>query len=392
MRSSTIEYEQLHASALAKLWHNVQNSTHTEVVVASLAALKNFDFTDLPLLSLPPIYRQNLNLPSEFTKQAIDSGDPDRIADDFVPYIPGECWLQLIEKIQPVAIEAASDLVSHIIRKEIEAFRSGVYTLPEGHPEPNSLSRLSARSTLRALVRSLIHQSTRMDDRILEFSLRILAAPYPKPIPPLNWFFLLDFMGHSCEIRMVCLRLAANQLVQSGSAKNLLENYLTEFRAESCSAIEVEHCFQLLPLLIGGGIAANVWRCVVENLLTFSWEQKGGFKMALQAFGAVMQKAGSSGGSDLENVTVLAESVMSYLANIDDIVDDCMFRMFMEMCSHVPTELLEQMLAMRAADASGTSRRFRKNTLIRCYLAGQCEIVGKSLTWLNPVLDVVEDG
>lgn len=375
---------------MEKLWHNVQHSPHTEVVIASLAALQNFDFTELALLTLPEMFRQNLTLPSEFTKQAIDSGDPERKAEDFVPYIPGECWLQLIENIRPDAIEAAANFVSYIIRKEIEAFRSGVYTLPEGHPEPNSLSRLSAtRSTLRAVVRSLIHQPTRLNDRILEYNLRSLAAPFPKPIPPLNWFFLLDFMGRSVPIRMVCLLLAANQLLQSGSAKNLLENYLTEFRAESCEELEIEQCFELLPLLVGGGISANVWRGVVENLFKYSWEQ-GGFERALKAFGSVMKKTCSGGGGgaieDEQNITALAEVVMSYLTDIDDMVDDCMFRLFMEMCSHMPIELLEQMLEIRA---TATTERFRKITFIRCYLAGQSQLDRNSLTWLNPVLDNV---
>ncbi|KAG4067715.1 hypothetical protein HA402_005487 [Bradysia odoriphaga] len=146
LRSPTQEYEQLYTEAVSKLWHYILHSDCSEVISSALAALQNFDYCGLALAQIPDIFRQNLAIPSAYIKNVSDAKTIDAV--DVLDYIPGQCWVQLIQKVNPSAMGSAADLVSHYIHNEIEAYRGGVYHLPEGKPEPNNLKQLHNRSPL----------------------------------------------------------------------------------------------------------------------------------------------------------------------------------------------------------------------------------------------------
>jgi hypothetical protein len=78
-------------------------------------------------------------------------------------------------------------------------------------------------------------QSTRPacneSDIIIVEALRVLAMAYPKPIPPLDWCFLHEYFHRDLQMRKYCVIIAAKQIVCSGTAKRLIENYLMEFSA-----------------------------------------------------------------------------------------------------------------------------------------------------------------
>jgi hypothetical protein len=78
-------------------------------------------------------------------------------------------------------------------------------------------------------------QSTRPacneSDIIIVEALRVLAMAYPKPIPPLDWCFLHEYFHRDLQMRKYCVVIAAKQIVCSGTAKRLIENYLIEFNA-----------------------------------------------------------------------------------------------------------------------------------------------------------------
>lgn len=270
-----MEYEKLYTDAIAKLWHYIVYSDKSEIIVAALQALKQFDFNELPLIHIPDIFRQKLILPKEYTKTPIDAArDPAEV----LPYIPGECWVQLMQYVNHSAIDAAAELVGHFIHKEINSFRSGAYILPENHPEPTNLSRLNQQSTLRAVVKYLLAHAKNVssdNELILMACLRSISMNFPKPIPPLNWFFLLDFMNGSVEMKRLCLIIAANQLQQSGSAKNVIENYLTGFDACSCiDPAEIEYALELLPKLVAA-VEPGILKRFVVHIYSFAYTKSG---------------------------------------------------------------------------------------------------------------------
>lgn len=136
LRSPTLEYEQLYTESISKLWHFIEYSDCSEIISSALRALQNFDYCGFVLAQIPEIFRQNLIIPSAYNKAKVDV-KPDPV--DVLDYVPGQCWLQLIQKVHPSSMEDASNLVSHYIHNEIGSYRSGVYNLPEGKPEPNNL-------------------------------------------------------------------------------------------------------------------------------------------------------------------------------------------------------------------------------------------------------------
>ena len=146
----------MHAEAIEKLWQFTVNSDDAEVIQAALKALGNFDFSEMTLRQIPDVFRQNLVIPSEY-RQSEDNADSEL---PLLPYVPGECWLQLIQNINPIACKYGAQLTSQFISKEISMYRGGVYVLPEGRLEPKNLNHLHRRSPLRSIISFLIEQST----------------------------------------------------------------------------------------------------------------------------------------------------------------------------------------------------------------------------------------
>lgn len=322
LRSPTPEYELLHGDAMSKLWNYVVLSDNGLIISAALTALQNFDYTEVPLIQIPDVYRQGLTIPTEFTKIAAEA---EREPFEVMPYIPGECWLQVIQYANHSAINDAASLVGHLIHREIDGYRSGVYTLPEGHPEPSSLSRLNKQSPLRAIVKFLLAQSNgdgiAAADIVIVACLTAVSKKFPKPMPPLNWFFLLEFMGRSFEMKRLCLRIAANQIMQSGSAKNVLENYLSAFKATEClDPEEIDYCFEMLPDLVTD-ISTVVFKPFVEHIFAYALSQAeiSGFssgcllEKSLRSADAVFQKQSTN----LDNVTVVIDVFKRFLNFID---------------------------------------------------------------------------
>lgn len=223
------------------LWMYITDFDTTDIIIPALKALKNFNISELALKHISSIYQKDLKIPSEFQKiiaAAAQDPDSNRVitATDVIPYIPGECWIQLLEKVEHCAIDAAADLLHHYIENEISQFRSGVYMLTGGRTEPTDLSQLHARSPLRAVTKYLVAQSKLSHGHnapVLIHCLKCLSRKYTQPIPPYDWFFLLDILDKNIDeeefpyqIRKYCLALASNQIAHSGSARNLIENYL----------------------------------------------------------------------------------------------------------------------------------------------------------------------
>lgn len=289
LRSPTLEYEQLYSESIAKLWHYVAYSECSEIISGALTALKNFDYCGFALAQIPEMFRQNLVIPSAYTKKAIDV-NPDPV--DVLDYIPGQCWIQLIQNVNPLAIEFASDLVAHYIHNEIDSYRSGVYQLPEGKPEPNNLKQLHNRSPLRYVVEYLTMEakkSIKGNEAVVRNCLRCLSKKFPKPIPPLDMYFLIHFMNDDIDMKKYCIRILANQILQSGTAKNLLENYVSKFAEDQLNDFgEIEIVLDVLVEIING-ISTDISKQFMKRLFEFSYQKsqserkvlsKNGFSIA----------------------------------------------------------------------------------------------------------------
>lgn len=229
--SPTAEYEILLAESIAKLWHFVVYADDHRIKIAALNALQHFNFNTLSLADMPDDFRQNIALPTEFLK-GLAEGEPAPEPIDVLTYVPSECWLQVLQFVNHSASEAASDLVAHHIRTEVAAFKSGVYTLPEGHPEPRHVNRLSRQSPLKAILKFLLAEShkTNVSSRnrhLTFFCLRSISLEFANPMPALQWSFLVEFMQpDEPEMTQFCLQILAKQMPCSASAVQTVESYV----------------------------------------------------------------------------------------------------------------------------------------------------------------------
>lgn len=56
--------------------------------------------------------------------------------------------------------------------------------------------------------------------------LRIFSHEYSRPLPPFTWNFLQELI-HEYEARSFCVAIASKQVILSGTARRLMENYIT---------------------------------------------------------------------------------------------------------------------------------------------------------------------
>lgn len=216
------EYELLMRDILARLFHMIQWSD-THGIECALEALKSWNYDQLTLDMIPNAYREGIALPEAPAGMEVSILDLE---------VPGDCYIQLLTKINPTALRAAGDLVSHFISQEIAEYRSGHYLVKEGQVEPVNYKNLPKQSIVKALTNFVFQQATTkkkekiVNDAILVEALRVLAQRHSRPLPPLNWTFLHEMIHRDGSIKAQCIALAAKQSTISGTAKRLIENIL----------------------------------------------------------------------------------------------------------------------------------------------------------------------
>lgn len=221
-KRNNAEYEMLMKDILIRLFHMIQWSD-THGIQCALEALKNWNYDQLTLDMIPDLYREGISLPEAPPGMEVSILDLE---------VPGDCYVQLLTKIDKTALRAAGELVGAFIAQEISDYRSGHYIVKEGQLEPNNYKNLPKQSVVKALTNFVFQQATTkkkekiVNDSILIEALRVLSKKYSRPLPPLNWTFLHEMMHRDTEIKAQCMALAAKQSIISGTAKRLIENVL----------------------------------------------------------------------------------------------------------------------------------------------------------------------
>lgn len=342
LRSSSNDYELLFREALDRLWNLITNSIDVEIIKCALRALWNFDFTELTLQHIPSAFYDSIKLPREFQIQIAashsDPNNPPLTPADVVPYIPGDCWIELLQNINQDVLPDAIEFVIHLIESEISQYRSGVYMLAEGRAEPKELQNLHARSPLRAIIKFLIEQSeSKTETAAAVKCLQCIAKKYSRPIPPLNWFFLIEYINQSgnfqgCsfadqfKMKKYALTIAGNQIAHSGSAKTLLENYLQSFDASVKDFKEIDMALNLLTSICDGvspQILATFIRGTLDFVFSLSrsshFEENCHFQLAIEAIAKVFDKNCLIA----ENIDIVTDEICRFkdLLPIDSKVD-----------------------------------------------------------------------
>lgn len=313
LKSATHDYELLFDEALRRLWQFAIEPNEQSTIEAAFMALRNFDFAELTLKHIPSILYDQIHIPREYQKLVAASlNDPTAEAltvADVLPYIPGECWIQLLQNVESSGRDAAHGFVKHLIGTEVSQYRSGVYMMGDGRPEPKELVHLHARSPLRALVKYIRTQAEQYTEpRTVVQCLECVAHKYSRPIPPMNWFFLIEYINSrekfadsTPAIRFDMLRyaltIAVNQIAHSGSAKNLVGNYLQEFDVDAKDFEETLAILKLVPAL-GDGVTSAIFAKFLQQTLAFlfqlssssHFEQNCHFEQAIAAIVPIFDK------------------------------------------------------------------------------------------------------
>jgi len=70
-------------------------------------------------------------------------------------YFLGECWVQLLEKIDEKYLCGAEEMVARLLFQEVKDLPRGIYALPLGATEPFSYKNLPPSSVLKGLTHHL---------------------------------------------------------------------------------------------------------------------------------------------------------------------------------------------------------------------------------------------
>lgn len=335
LKSTSDEYDLLFREALDRLWHFISNSSDIGIIKTALRALRNFDLTELTLKHIPSAFYENIKLPKEYQIQIVASqNDPNTVpltVADVVPYVPGECWIDFLQQVNPDVLEDAIDLVTYLIENEMSQYRSGVYMLAEGRPEPKELQHLHARSPLRSIVKFLAGQSEDKSDFANAIRcLRCIEKKFSRPIPPLNWFFLIEYINQGTtfggatatdqlNMKKYALTIAGNQIAHSGSAKSLVENYLQSFDVRAKDLDEIQMALELVASVCDG-VSPRILVTFIRDTLTFlhglsassHFEDNCHFEVGIKTISRVFDKKCLV----LENVDIVTDEICRFNENL----------------------------------------------------------------------------
>ena len=130
------------------MWQTVSTSENVNVVRAAYESLGQYPLEMTQLKMLPSQARVGLKLPAKYCATPCEAA---RKPEDVLPYVPSECWGQLLSK------DANSDLlIKSLIQNEVANLPRAVYSLSQSMQnsgaEPVNFCHLPEYSVLRGIV------------------------------------------------------------------------------------------------------------------------------------------------------------------------------------------------------------------------------------------------
>ncbi|XP_076267732.1 focadhesin isoform X2 [Rhynchophorus ferrugineus] len=246
--SYTESEDEFNNEVIQHLWKYVIGNDNKEVIGAALESLTTFR---VELICL--------NIPSEFLdeeKQPQDKSFGQRA-------VSGKTWIKFL--INCKCREAAVDFLIELVSNEINNYLKYVYHLKK-QKEPDNYAGLPTNSIVKVLAKYIKDNRDQVNgfkESLFIDCMKILSRKYNKPLPPLNWCFLQELI-HKPELKHFCIDIACHQIVLSGSARRLVENYiavLTETR-------NIEDCLMIYRKL--KYIANSIQPVILKPFLEYS--------------------------------------------------------------------------------------------------------------------------
>ncbi|CAH0382753.1 unnamed protein product [Bemisia tabaci] len=257
---SYTDRQEFFTEVVTNLWNFVTLSSDEIIVSAALKAFTSFRLEHLSVETLPDVYKKNAG-------KAIETSFAISVA-EFV-HVPGKCWLNVLESLPANCADAVVELFTKWLSDEIATFHSGIYS--KVLDEPSMYTFLQERSLCRTFVdyirkhsSSPTAETTRLP---VSLCLRILSSDLPKPLPPLKWAFLSNYMNEgSVELKMYSTKLVIKQSMhKSSSANNVLEAKLSNLEFSEETETEILNIFQSLK-----GVMKSVHPTTCQGFLSMS--------------------------------------------------------------------------------------------------------------------------
>lgn len=354
------------------LWNLVGTSKDATVVNESLKALSKFRLDLMTLKMVPECCRKGIKLPPEMTKTPVDAA---RKPEDVLNYIPGECWVQVIQHVNSAS---ASQAIATWIKAEVASFAGGLYQVDR--QEPASYVHLPQSSVVRGVTMGLqqLWKTRSADDiRTINLCLEALAQPSHKPLPSLNWSFLGDY-NELGDIELVhnVVRLAAKQSQVSPSSRRITETFL----AKENSLEEIEFLYSILVSLCRG-IPPNLLRPFLERTLHSGIKQGENkhFSVLLTHIKSTLHEEKIH-----EANRTLLHQQLKFMWDVLEPQHELLIEYF-ECVSELPVSIIESMTSTSLM-WEVTSTQLQKAFRLRTFMA-LLPNASSPLNWLNEVIE-----
>ncbi|KAF7279675.1 hypothetical protein GWI33_006838 [Rhynchophorus ferrugineus] len=295
-----------------------------------------------------------LNIPSEFLdeeKQPQDKSFGQRA-------VSGKTWIKFL--INCKCREAAVDFLIELVSNEINNY-------------------LNIVKVLAKYIKDNRDQVNGFKESLFTDCMKILSRKYNKPLPPLNWCFLQELI-HKPELKHFCIDIACHQIVLSGSARRLVENYiavLTETR-------NIEDCLMIYRKL--KYIANSIQPVILKPFLEYSIRYAFTHYKTENLLDRILE--------DLTSVLVDKDVQNCNKQSIEDVLGELL--LLTDMSSTPFSRLLNCVTSFSDSSLELITRynmiayeekEFMKITKIRCKIACSTRDV-TPLKWLNDVFTI----
>lgn len=237
VKLETIADEALPDEILGILWRDLMQETDGEIIKHIFTALKAFPYDSMRFIRFPALFREKVKLPRSHLSDVTEA----EYTESF-PYIPGECWLEMLEKVPQQSLNHIHIFIAHFIDLELQSLRGLNQELAEGRQEPKTLTGVQPKSILKAMLNYLVAE-IRNDfpetEHVRTAIVKCLSVGFSKPLPHLDWSFLQQVYDQTLELRDDCLRIVCRQVEVSLSARKFVDKYLLNLELKTCGLQQV---------------------------------------------------------------------------------------------------------------------------------------------------------
>ncbi|CAG9821372.1 unnamed protein product, partial [Phaedon cochleariae] len=362
--SYTESYTELYDVVLRKLWEYIEFGD-PEISEAALDSLTAFGLDQI----CP-------HIPEDYLEEK-DESKP--IA---VNLVPGKTWINFL--IRKGASTSAVNFIVKMISIEIDGYLKYVYQV-KGPKEPLNYGYLPTHSILRGVgefVKTWVYKSRgSIHDMLYIECLNILSKQYSKPLPPLDWCFLQELM-HDSKTKKYCIDIASHQVVLSGSARRLMENYIIAI-TENCQGEDVINIFRNLkhlansiqPVILKPFFETTIWKAIETNKADSENEL---LKIVLESLKTVLKHPDIQ---ETNKTTIIG--VLKTVMFVTDVQSN-LFLSLMETVIMAPNKCLQNIMKLSPDCDEIWIEKVMK---LKCFLAKNSAI--SPLNWINEIIDMI---